>query len=107
MSWQVWVGQSGSYTCHHCSGETWHICTNDVACPYGDTWQTSEWENCANMEDKWTNKCLTRGRDCSIWNSATWPRRGLPCGIHVLASSFYLQKFYGVNEFQTLDLPLS
>jgi hypothetical protein len=33
--------QSGSDTCHPCSGDTWNIYTNDVSGPYNlyDTWQ--------------------------------------------------------------------
>jgi hypothetical protein len=31
---QVQVDDSRSDMCHHCKGNTWHICTTDVVGPY-------------------------------------------------------------------------
>jgi hypothetical protein len=36
LTWQVNVDQSRIDTCHHCKGDTWHIRTGDVSCPYND-----------------------------------------------------------------------
>jgi hypothetical protein len=79
------VDQSKSDTCHPCSGDTWHICMDDVARPYGVTCQTVTEQGCADRVDRWMNSNLTRGSYDDMWEGATWPRHGLSHGTHWLA----------------------